>query len=104
MKIRAAYFASLSSSSLAGRDRNIAAVCYDSREVVKDAMYAALIGEKADGYSFIPEAIRNGASVILIDRRHADIISKYAASDVSFIIASDVSRAIARFASLSAHS
>lgn len=100
MKIGAAYFASLSSSSLAGRDRTIAAVCYDSREVVKNAMYAALIGERADGYSFIPEAIRKGASVILIDRHHTDIIAKYASSDVSFIIASDVARALARFASL----
>lgn len=100
MNISAAYFASLSSSFLSGSDRVIASFCYDSRKVVKNALYAALVGEKADGYSFIKDAIRNGAAVILIDRRHEDVIRKYRRDNVSFIIAEDVPSALSRFASL----
>jgi len=59
-------------------DREIAAICYDSRRVQKNTLFVALRGEKADGNSFIEEAIDRGAVAIVTDeeqpQRHATLV------------------------------
>ena len=38
---------------------------FDSREVTKNSLFFALPGNHADGNTFIPQAIQNGANVVV---------------------------------------
>lgn len=44
-------------------------ITWDSREVETDFVYVALPGERVDGHSFIDEALRKGAHVVLCAQR-----------------------------------
>jgi len=46
-------------------DRDITAICYDSRRVVEGALFVALPGEKTDGTQFIDAAIDRGAVAVV---------------------------------------
>jgi len=48
-------------------DRDITAICYDSRRVQKNSLFVAMSGEKADGNSYIEEAIERGAVAIVTE-------------------------------------
>src|SRR4051812_28809701 len=47
---------------------DIRAVAYDSRKVTPGALFVALPGEKADGVSFVPQAVAAGAVAVLAER------------------------------------
>lgn len=47
------------------QDREITAVTCDSEAVIPGALFAALEGNRADGRSFIPAAVKNGAAAVL---------------------------------------
>ncbi len=49
-------------------DRDITAICYDSRRVIEGALFVALPGEKADGTEFIDAAIDRGAAAIVSEK------------------------------------
>jgi len=49
-------------------DRDITAICYDSRRVIEGALFVALPGEKADGTQFIDSAIDRGAAAIVSEK------------------------------------
>jgi len=49
--------------------RSIRYVSIDSRKIKKDTLFIALKGEKFDGHDFVKEAINNGASAVLINRK-----------------------------------
>ena len=49
-------------------DRDITAICYDSRRVIEGALFVALPGEKADGTQFIDAAIDRGAAAIVSEK------------------------------------
>ncbi len=46
-------------------DRDITSLCYDSRRVREGALFFALRGEKADGTSFVDQAVSAGAAAII---------------------------------------
>jgi UDP-N-acetylmuramoyl-L-alanyl-D-glutamate--2,6-diaminopimelate ligase len=46
----------------------VSGISYSSRSVTDGHLFAALRGEKKDGFHFIPEAISNGAKAILSER------------------------------------
>ena len=46
-------------------DRDITAVCYDSRRATEGCLFVALPGEKANGTQFIDAAIDKGAAAIV---------------------------------------
>lgn len=48
-------------------DTDVLALTADSREVKPGVLFAALRGEKADGHSFIPQALADGAAAILAE-------------------------------------
>ncbi|BDI28489.1 UDP-N-acetylmuramoyl-L-alanyl-D-glutamate--2,6-diaminopimelate ligase [Capsulimonas corticalis] len=50
-----------------GEDVEIAALAYDSRQVVPGALFIALSGAKSDGHDFIAEALGRGAAALAID-------------------------------------
>ncbi len=49
-------------------DRDITAICYDSRRVIEGALFVALPGEKSDGTQFIDAAIDRGAAAIVSEK------------------------------------
>ncbi len=52
-----------------GNDVEISNIAYDSRQVTKGSLFAAIKGFKSDGHLHIPQAIKNGASALLVDHR-----------------------------------
>ena len=50
------------------QDRDVTAICYDSRHVVEGSLFVALSGEKVDGAQFIDAAIDKGAVAIISDK------------------------------------
>jgi UDP-N-acetylmuramoyl-L-alanyl-D-glutamate--2,6-diaminopimelate ligase len=61
-------------------DREITGLAYDSRKVKPGSLFAALRGEKVDGYSFIEQAIAAGAVAVLGE--NADFDSRITAVKV----------------------
>ncbi|MDD8027328.1 MAG: UDP-N-acetylmuramoyl-L-alanyl-D-glutamate--2,6-diaminopimelate ligase [Acidobacteriota bacterium] len=62
--------------ALAGDPRTeITGLAYASGDVFPGVLFAALKGEKRDGFDFVPEALKKGAAAILSDRpRPADLM------------------------------
>ena len=46
----------------------VSSLCYRSSEVRPGALFACVPGERADGHDFAAEAVRNGASALLVER------------------------------------
>ncbi|MGN0453392.1 MAG: UDP-N-acetylmuramoyl-tripeptide--D-alanyl-D-alanine ligase [Ruminococcus sp.] len=53
-------------------DREISSIVTDSRKVKKDALFAAIVGERVDGHSFIHRCIESGALCSLCEKTPAD--------------------------------
>jgi UDP-N-acetylmuramoyl-L-alanyl-D-glutamate--2,6-diaminopimelate ligase len=53
-------------------ERDITNLAYDSRKVKPGGLFAALRGEKVDGYAFVEPAIAAGAVAVLGERAEAD--------------------------------
>jgi UDP-N-acetylmuramoyl-L-alanyl-D-glutamate--2,6-diaminopimelate ligase len=49
-------------------DRDITAICYDSRRVAEGALFVALPGERTDGTQFIDQAIDHGAVAVVSEK------------------------------------
>ncbi len=47
----------------------VTSVSIDSRIVLKNSLFVAINGEKLDGHNFVRQAIKNGASVVVIDEK-----------------------------------
>lgn len=70
----------------------ISSVTSDSRKVVKGALFVAIRGFRSDGHEYINEAIRKGASAIIIDREHKNILL----SSIPIIKVQDTREALAK--------
>jgi len=57
--------------TIGSADREIDAICYDSRRVQKNALFVALRGEKTDGNSYIEEAITRGAVAVVTEEEQS---------------------------------
>jgi len=66
---------------------DILSISCDSRKVIKGDMYVALKGAVYDGNDFIEEAVRKGASVIVIGRDST--FSKTEKTDVYYLVVED---------------
>ena len=51
--------------------RSIASVTLDSRTAKAGALFVAVKGEHVDGHDYVPQAIANGASVVVVERGRA---------------------------------
>jgi len=49
-------------------ERNIRGIAYSSQKVKPGFLFAALKGEKLDGFEFVPEALEKGAEAVLSER------------------------------------
>ncbi|MBW2595025.1 MAG: UDP-N-acetylmuramoyl-tripeptide--D-alanyl-D-alanine ligase [Deltaproteobacteria bacterium] len=71
----------------------------DSRAVIKGNFFIPLTGERFKGHDFIPDAVKNGASGLLIQRR-AEGIQESVPGDVSVVLVDDTLRALGDIANL----
>jgi UDP-N-acetylmuramoyl-L-alanyl-D-glutamate--2,6-diaminopimelate ligase len=55
-----------------GEDVEIRALCHDSREAVEGAVFFALRGGGEDGHGFVNDAIANGASAVVVEKRREE--------------------------------
>jgi len=78
-------------------DIDVEAIESDSRKVVKNSMFVAIIGFETDGHKYIKQAIENGASVIVI-QEGAKINREDISDDVTVIMAPDTRVALAKIA------
>ncbi|MEG8098889.1 UDP-N-acetylmuramoyl-L-alanyl-D-glutamate--2,6-diaminopimelate ligase [Candidatus Liberibacter brunswickensis] len=76
----------LSSFSIQRREREINEISSDSRYIKKGYMFVAIIGNKEDGHSFIPQSIAQGADAIIASYQYSlqDCLS-YIKSDVPIL-------------------
>lgn len=72
-----------------GRELELSAICYDSRQVTPGALFVAVKGEKFDGHQFIPDALQKGASVIITQKQVETPVK------IPQVIVSDTRRALA---------
>lgn len=52
--------------------REISSITHDSRKVQEDTLFAAIVGERVDGHSFIPQCMKMGALCSLCEKTPAD--------------------------------
>lgn len=72
---------------------------WDSRLVKSDYLYAALLGNRVDGYDFCIPAIESGAAGVLIDKPADDeLLAMAQSSDAAIIVVNDVLDAITTLA------
>lgn len=72
---------------LIGNDVPVEAITYDSRKVEKNSLFVAIKGFNHDGHEHVEAAIKNGASVVLLEHDMDISISK--------VITTDTRRALA---------
>ena len=61
--------ANISHGTLRGESSNVVSFSIDTRTIKPKEVYIALKGENFDGHLFITEAIKKGASAIVLDRQ-----------------------------------
>ena len=49
-------------------DTQVRDIIYDSRKIEKETMFVCMAGAVTDGHRYIPDAVRKGASVIVVER------------------------------------
>jgi UDP-N-acetylmuramoyl-L-alanyl-D-glutamate--2,6-diaminopimelate ligase len=74
----------------------IAGLSYDSRRVGAGELFICLVGAKADGHSFIPEAARRGAAALLVNSGRENAAAGF---DLPVAAVPDTRRAMAQVAS-----
>ena len=55
---------------------NVEHITYDSRNVLKNSLFIALVGADFDGHFFIDDAIKNGSRVIICERLPSNIVDE----------------------------
>lgn len=71
-------------------DKQISALAYDSREVVLDALFVAIKGDAVDGHAYIEVAIKQGATVVLVEDE-----GTYDTTEITYVRVNDTRIALA---------
>ena len=74
---------------------DISGIAYESGKVKNGFVFAAALGAVTDGHNYIPEAIRNGAILILCEKREAYETYKQAYPECFFVLTQNTRRALA---------
>ena len=75
-------------------ERAVSKICFDSRDVVADALFVATSGSQTDGHRFIDKAIENGATAIVCER-----LPEMLSDGVTFVIVENSAEALGKAAS-----
>ncbi|TCK97863.1 UDP-N-acetylmuramoylalanyl-D-glutamate--2,6-diaminopimelate ligase [Natranaerovirga hydrolytica] len=73
-------------------EKDISNIFYDSREVIKDALFVCITGIKTDGHKYIDDVIKKGAQAIIVSK-HININEAY--RDITVIQVPDSRKALA---------
>ena len=66
----------------------------DSRTAVKGSLFFAIKGFKEDGHSYIPQAVSNGVSAVIIDNDTADLDNLLRVNDVVKVVVKETRKAL----------
>jgi UDP-N-acetylmuramoyl-L-alanyl-D-glutamate--2,6-diaminopimelate ligase len=80
------------------RDAEVTGVTFNSRTATSGSAFVAVKGTNADGHDFIPQAIANGAKIIVYETMPANVQAGVPA-DVTFVKVRDSARALGVMAS-----
>jgi UDP-N-acetylmuramyl tripeptide synthase len=84
---------------VAGGAGAIAAVCSDSRRVVPGALFVAVPGFETDGHRYLREALRRGATALLVQEDHRSLWEELGkGAGVTVLSVPDTRRALAQAA------
>ncbi len=84
---------------VAGRPEPVTAVCADSRRVVPGALFVAIPGFETDGHDHIEEALRRGATALLVEEERRAAWEPFASkADIVIVAVPDTRRASAQAA------
>ncbi|MEE0082844.1 MAG: UDP-N-acetylmuramoyl-L-alanyl-D-glutamate--2,6-diaminopimelate ligase [Paludibacteraceae bacterium] len=75
-------------------DKEISAICQDSRQVAADALFVAVCGYSIDGHEYIQSAIEKGATAIVLQKMPDNL-----KDGVAYIKVKDSAEALGRLAS-----
>src|SRR5699024_4184079 len=70
----------------------IEVIMTDSREKMNNALFIPIIGDRFDAHDFIMQAIENGATAVIWDKRHP--VPEAAASNIAFFLVEDTLKAM----------
>ena len=70
----------------------------DSRENLKEAVFFAIRGFKSDGHTFIPQAVSNGVSAIVVDTNDKEIDHLLKSNNIVKILVQNSRKALSQFA------
>jgi UDP-N-acetylmuramoyl-L-alanyl-D-glutamate--2,6-diaminopimelate ligase len=79
-------------------DVEVAGIRYDSRKVTRGDLFVALRGLVVDGQTFIPQAIANGAKVVVLEDDAAFADSYFMHAGVVKVVVADARKALALLA------
>ena len=71
--------------------KNVTSVSIDSRTIKKNSLFIAIKGDKFDGHNFINDAIKKGATTIVINKKN---YKKYNSLKIPFITVKDTTLAL----------
>ena len=77
--------------------KNISHISIDSRNIKKNTLFIAIKGERLDGHDFINQAVKNGASAILINENKLKGIDEYS---LTVITVKDTTKALGDIAKI----
>ena len=77
-------------------DLEVTGVFYDSRNVKPGSIFVAIPGSYADGHEFIPQAIENGARLVVGERPYSEI----EANPENYLRVEDARKALAQISHL----
>jgi UDP-N-acetylmuramoyl-L-alanyl-D-glutamate--2,6-diaminopimelate ligase len=75
MRLKDVVLGSGAEDLLAGADREVSSIVYDSRKAAPGSLFVAIRGEKTDGNQFVPAAIERGASAVVSEMPRPGSIS-----------------------------
>ncbi len=81
-------------SSIKGAYRQFNNICFDSRNISGDAVFVAIPGTNVDGHKYIPQAVENGAKLIVCETLPNDL-----AGGIGYIQVKDSAVALSLMAS-----
>jgi UDP-N-acetylmuramoyl-tripeptide--D-alanyl-D-alanine ligase len=78
------------------KEKLIEEIVIDSREVKDNYLFIAIIGDNQDGHLYLTDAVKNGASAVIVDRKIEDKFLQK--SDTAILKVEDTTRALQEIA------
>src|SRR2546430_16999732 len=86
-----------------GKQSHFDAFCHDTRQLIPGELFVAVRGERGDGHDYLLDAVRRGASGLLVEEKNIDALSEEVQATlmeahVATIVVEDTRIALQRYA------